>query len=283
MPEDPQATPQPAPEGQPVAAVPGGDAGGEPQAAPIAGPPAGGEPRLYAGKYGSVEEMEEAYSEAQSALGRRNEEIGTVRQERDYFAQQLGYDPSAADGGGNVQPAQPPQPPPQQGYPPQAAPQPWQPPQAPQQATPVQRMMEAYLAGDMAGAQRVFEQSTRGTAEHVVGNQHQEITRLQAGIQGLAKTHGLDAVYPVQGKIAGFMAKGLSADDAFYLVNRGATAAQQRSTVEGQATVADGRQAATGPTGAQTPGTPAELDPAAALKKAIMESGPTVQPEYSDL
>jgi len=38
------------------------------------------EPRLYAGKYRTVEEMERAYTEAQSTIGRLGNEIGQVRQ-----------------------------------------------------------------------------------------------------------------------------------------------------------------------------------------------------------
>ena len=118
MPDDQaQDTPQPAPEGQPGPAAPVAEAGGEAQAAPAeSGQPAGAEPRLLAGKYSSPEELERAYQEAQSALGRKNDELGQLRREYNYLAQQFGYDPLADDEGTIA------------ATPPPPAQAPWQPP-----------------------------------------------------------------------------------------------------------------------------------------------------------
>ena len=287
MPDDQtQATPQPAPaEGQPGTAVPAAVAGGEPQAAPApTGTPAGGEPpRLLAGKYRTPEELETAYQEAERELGRQRTELGTTREQRDYLVQQFGYDPFA-QGEGNAaaepdpfaSPDAPAQPPPQAGY--------GQPPtQFQSQNTPFEQVMDAYLSGDKIGAQRLLEQFSSRTASRVVGQNHDQVTALQQGLQQLAQREGLDNVYPVQQEIVAFMAKGLSADQAFYLVNRGKEAAQQRADADAQRTVDAGRAADAGPSGAATPPQAADSDPAKALKDAMLAAGPQVKPEYNDL
>lgn len=267
MPDDTaQANSAAAPaEGQ-VAAEPQVAAGGEPQAASApTEPTAGVEPTLYAGTFQSVEALETGYDEARSAIGRKNDELGQVRQQYNYLASQLGYDPLASEG--QAEPAAP-------AAQPVYAPQPQpviqaQPPQA-----PLQRMMEAYLEGTPEGAargNRIFMQAIHGGAEHVTDNRSRVVERLQTGVHALGVKHGADAVYPLQPRIVGYMQKGLSADEAFFLANRGNEATQQRTTASTEQTVIAGRTAAAGPNAVAQPAAP-PVDPGQALKDAMIAS-----------
>jgi len=275
-------------EGQP-APSPEPTAGGEPQAPPDPGTTAGGEPRLYAGRFQSVDELERAYGEANSAIGRKDNELGQTRQEINYWRQQMGYDALGDEGepaaaapppqpqapwGGQPYGVQPPAPPPPgQGYP-QAPPQP---------QTPFEAMMTAFLGNNPREAQRIFEQQMRGTAEHVTGARSRAVEQLRDGLSSLTQKHDPTFVARNERAIVGYMRKGLSADDAFFLVNRGTEAAQQRTAAEGAQLVAAGRSAASGPAGVPTPAQPPSQDPAAQLKAAILGAGPKATPAYDDL